>query len=81
MNLTLRCQEHVEFTYSACMRKMAEVYCLGAGAEAMRDPELLQKWKVVLPMCDPCCPLKKSSYASAKEEVTASSIVQFECVS
>ena len=32
-------------------RKMAEVCCFCAGTEAMRDPELLQKWKVVLPMC------------------------------
>ena len=81
VNLTLRCQEHVEFAYY-CMLvlKMAEVCCSRAGAEAMRDPKLLQKWKVVLPMCDMCCPCK-SAYASAKEEKTASSIAQFECVS
>ena len=41
----------------ACVRKMAEVCCFCVGAEAMRDPELLQKRKVVLPMCDMCCPL------------------------
>ena len=41
----------------ACVRKMTEVCCSCAGAEAMRDPKLLQKWKVVLPLCDTCCPL------------------------
>ena len=85
MNLTLRCQERVDSAHYACVWKMAEVCCFCAGAEVARDPELLQKLKVVLPqaMCDTCCPLKKSSYASAaaKEEMTASSIVQLDVVS
>ena len=66
--LTLRCQEHVEFTYYACVRKMAKVCCFCAGAQAMRDPELLQMWKVVLPMCDPCHPLKKAPSHQPKKK-------------
>ena len=42
VNLTLRCQEHVEFAYYACVRNMAVVFSVCVGAEeAMCDPELL----------------------------------------
>ena len=68
VNLTLRYQEHVEFAYYACARKLAEVCCFCCDAEAMRDPELLQKWKVVLPVCDTCRPFKQPPTRQPKKK-------------
>ena len=68
VNFTLHCQEHVELAQYACVRKMAEVCCVCAGTEALGDLEFLQKWKVVLPMCDMCGPLKKAPTRQSKKK-------------
>lgn len=50
----LRCADHVEYSYYACPWKLPEICCYWAAADAVRDPELLPKFKVVLPTCDLC---------------------------
>eukprot|EP00117_Sycon_ciliatum_P036009 scpid89440/ scgid4021/ len=50
----LRCADHVEFAYYACPRKLPDICCHCGSASAMRDPELVAKFKVVLPVCATC---------------------------
>ena len=82
VNLTLRCQEHVEFAY----------YCMLVWGRRLKFAAfvLVQKQCVIRSFCrngrwSCLCAIRvalcKSAFASAKEEKTASSIVQFECVS
>lgn len=54
VQLSLRCHDHVEFAYFACPRKKPDVCCHCGGLDAMRDPVLLRKYKVVLPVCEAC---------------------------
>ena len=78
-----RCQEHVEFAYY-CMLvwgrwlKFAAFVLVQKRQCVIRSSCRNGRWSC---LCAICVALCKSAYASAKEEKTASSIVQFECVS
>ena len=82
VNLTLRCQEHVEFAYY-CMLVWGRWLKFAALVLVQKQCMIWSfcrngRWSC---LCAICVALCKSAYASAKEEKTASSIVQFECVS
>ena len=82
VNLTLRCQEHVEFAYY-CMLVWGRWLKFAAFVLVQKQCMIWSfcrngRWSC---LCAICVALCKSAYASAKEEKTASSIVQFECVS
>ena len=82
VNLTLCCQEHVEFAYY-CMLVWGRWLKFAAFVLVQKQCMIWSfcrngRWSC---LCAICAALCKSAYASAKEEMTASSIVQFECVS
>ena len=82
VNLTLRCQEHVEFAYY-CMLLWERwlkfvAFVLVQKQCVIRSSCRNGRWSC---LCAICVALCKSAHASAKEEKTASSIVQFECFS
>ena len=81
LQVTLRCQEHVEFAYY-CMLVWGRWLKFAAFVLVQKQCMIWSfcrngRWSC---LCAICVALCKSAYASAKEEKTASSIVQFECV-
>ena len=82
VNLTLRCQEHVEFAYY-CMLVWGRWLKFAAFVLVQKQCMIWSfcrngRWSC---LCAICVALCKSASASAKEEKTASSIIQSECVS
>ena len=82
VNLTLRCQEHVESAY--CCKLVWGRWLKFAALVLVQKQCVIRSFcrnGRLSCLCAICVALCKSAYASAKEEKTASSIVQFECVS
>jgi hypothetical protein len=66
----MSCQSHVEFPYYASNIGRPDICAHCAEPEAQRNPELLKKFRTVLPVCEQCitvhkkdiphrCPVKK----------------------